>query len=108
MPQTQIAANEQRAIVQIEISCLDAQTQLARAGLTSDAARTFVDRLPSIDTLMPRLSFAEVAGEAEPPIAEQLVSPNALRQRRFRDRQAALRNASAPLRNADETAGDDP
>ena len=108
MPQTQIAANEQRAIVQIEISCLDAQTQLARAGLTSDAARTFVDRLPSIDTLMPRLSFAEVAAEAELPIAEQLVSPNALHQKRYRDRQAALRNAAAPLHNADETAGDDP
>jgi hypothetical protein len=103
MAQTQIVANEQRAIVQIEISCLDAQT-----GRTSEAARAFVDRLPAIDTLMPRLSFAEVADEAEPPIAEQLVSPNALRQRRFRDRQAALRNASAPLRNADETAGDDP
>src|SRR3984893_11951605 len=37
MAQTQIAANEQRAIVQIEISCLDAQT-----GRTSEAARAFV------------------------------------------------------------------
>ena len=92
MAQTQIAANEQRAIVQIEISCLDAQTQLAMAGLTSEAARAFVDRLPAIATLMPRLSFAE-----------QLVS-----QRRFRNRHVALRNASAPLRNADETAGSDP
>jgi hypothetical protein len=92
MAQTQIAANEQRAIVQIEISCLDAQTQLAMAGLTSEAARAFVDRLPAIDTLMPRLSFAE-----------QLVS-----QRRFRNRHVAVRNASAPLRNADETAGSDP
>jgi hypothetical protein len=69
MAQTQIAANEQQAIVQIEISCRDAQTQLAMAGLTSEAARAFVDRLPAIDTLMPCLSFAEVAGEAEPPIA---------------------------------------
>jgi hypothetical protein len=97
MAQTQIAAIEQKAIVQIELSCLDAQTELAVSGLTSEAARNFVDRLPSIDTLMPRLSFAEVAGEAEPPIAEQLVSPNALRQRRFREKQAALRNAPAPL-----------
>jgi hypothetical protein len=78
------------------------------AGLTSEAARAFVDRLPAIDTLMPRLSFAEVAAEAELPIAEQLVSPNALHQKRYRDRQAALRNAAAPLHNADETAGDDP
>ena len=43
---------------------------------------------------MPALSYAEIAGEAEPPIAEQLVSPNALRQQRYRERQKALRNAS--------------
>jgi hypothetical protein len=57
---------------------------------------------------MPRLSFAEIAGEAEPPVAEQLVSPNALRQRRFREKQALRRNGTealqAPSRNAD---GDD-
>jgi hypothetical protein len=55
---------------------------------------------------MPALSFAEIAGEAEPPVAEQLVSPNALRQRRFREKQAALRNGGqalqAPSRNADD------
>jgi hypothetical protein len=104
MAQTQIAATEQRAIVQIEMSCLDAQTALAVIGLTSEAARNFVDRLPSIDTLMPRLAFAELAGEADPPIAEQLVSSNALRQRRYRERQAALRNAPEPLRPAGEPA----
>jgi hypothetical protein len=91
------------------MSCLDAQTQLAMAGLTSEAGRAFVDRLPSIDTLMPRLSFAEIVGEAEPPIAEQLVGPNTLRQRRFGERQATLRNAPAPLQaTTDESAGDDP
>jgi hypothetical protein len=53
---------------------------------------------------MPRLSFAKIAGEAEPPVAEQLISPNALRQ---------CRNASEALqalaRNGDEApgAGDD-
>jgi hypothetical protein len=92
MAQTQIAAIEQKAIVQIELSCLDAQTQLTTAGLSSDAAREFVERLPSIETLMPKLSFAEVAGEADPPLAEQLIGPNALRQRRFRARKAALRS----------------
>ena len=46
---------------------------------------------------MPRLSFAEIAGEAEPPVAEQLITPNALRQRRYRERQAALRDAQALL-----------
>ena len=31
-------------------------------------------------------------GEANPPLIEQLVTPNALRQRRFRERQQALRD----------------
>ena len=42
---------------------------------------------------MPALSYRELAGEAHPPIVEQLIAPNALRQRRFRERQKALRNA---------------
>ena len=98
MAKTQIEAIEQNAIVQIELSCLEAQTKLAIAGLTSDSARSFIEQLPSIEVLMPRLSFAEVAGEAEPPIAEQLISPNALRQRRYRERQRlALQNAHNAL-----------
>jgi hypothetical protein len=103
MAQLQIEAIEQKAIVAIELSCLKAQEQIALAGLTSDAAKQFIERLPSVETLMPRLTFAEVAGEADPPIAEQLISSNALRQRRFRERQAALRNASEPLQAPVET-----
>ena len=77
------------------------------AGLTSEAALTFVAALPSVETLMPRLSFAEVAGEAEPPIAEQLVSSNALRQRRFREkRRNVIEALQAPERNANDPAGD--
>ena len=97
MATTQIEAIERKAITQIELSCLEAQTHLAVAGLTSGAAKEFIEKLPSIDVLMPRLSFSEVAGEAEPPIAEQLVSPNALRQRRHRERQKALRNGPTEL-----------
>jgi hypothetical protein len=108
MAQTRIAAIEAKAQTEIELSCLQAQETIALAGLTSDAARLFIEKLPGIETLMPRLSFAEIAGEAEPPVAEQLVSSNTQRQRRFRERQAALqRNAEAlqaPSRNAD---GDD-
>jgi hypothetical protein len=111
MAETQIEAIERKAITQIELSCLEAQTQIAVAGLTTDLARQFIEHLPSIETLMPRLSFAEVAGEAESPVAEQLISPNTLRQRRFRERQAALRNASgtlpSPLRNASDEDTDD-
>ncbi len=88
MATTQIEAIERKAIVQIETFCLDAQTSLAVSGLTSESAKSFVEALPSIDQLMQPLSLQEIAGDAEPPIAEQLVSPNALRQRRFRERRA--------------------
>jgi hypothetical protein len=94
MALAQIEAIEQKAIVQIGISCLDAQTKIAIAGLASDAAVQFVEALPGVEALMPRLSFAELAGEADPPIAEQMISSNALRQRRYRERQAALRNGN--------------
>src|SRR5262249_52149763 len=57
MAQTRVAAIEAKAIVQIELLCLKAQEQIALAGLTSDAARQFVEKLPTIETLMPALSF---------------------------------------------------
>lgn len=91
--QSQIAALEQQALVKIEQASVEAQTEIAIAGLTSAAARAFVERLPTVESLMPVLSYQELAGEADPPIVEQLVTPNALRQRRYRERQMALRNA---------------
>ena len=97
MARTHVEAIERKAVTEVEFSCYQAQERIAIAGLTSEAARHFIEALPSIDTLMPRLSFQEIAGEADPPIAEQLVTPNALRQRRFRERQAALRNAAETL-----------
>jgi hypothetical protein len=105
MAATRVEAIEQEAIVEIELSCLEAQTQLAVAGLASDQARQFIEKLPSIETLMPRLAFAELAGEADPPVAEQLISPNALRQQRYRDRQRALRDGNGALRNASADGG---
>ena len=104
MAETAIEAQEQKAKVQIELSCLDAQTKLATSGLTSDAASEFIEALPSIGDLMPRLSFAEVAGESQPPVAERLLSSNALRQQRFRERRAAaLQSVTEPLQVADVT-----
>ena len=95
MAETRVEAIERKAVTEIELSCLAAQEQIALSGLTTEAARQFVEALPKIEALMPRLTFAEVAGEAEPPVAEQLVSPNALRQRRYRERQKALRDAGS-------------
>lgn len=86
MAQTRIAAIETKAITAIEVGCLEAQTEIAASGLTSEGARRFFEHLPSVETLMPTLSFEEVAGKAAPPIAEQLTSPGALRQRRYRER----------------------
>ena len=106
MAQTAVEAQEQKAKTQIELSCLDAQTKLAVSGLTSEAALGFVEALPSVEDLMPRLSFAEVAGESQPPVAERLLSSNALRQQRFRERgAAALHSVTEPLQVADVTGG---
>src|SRR5262249_28238096 len=90
MATTRIAAIERKAITEIELSCLQAQEQIAVAGLSSEAAKQLFHELPAIETLMPCLSFDEIAGETEPPPAEQLITPNALRQRRWRARQALL------------------
>jgi hypothetical protein len=105
MAVTQIAAIERKAVVQIEVSCLKAQEHIAIAGLTSAAAKQFIDGLPSVETLMPAPSFNELAGEAEPPIAEQLVAPNVLRQRRYRERQKALRGDATVTPEASNSDG---
>jgi hypothetical protein len=108
--QARVAAIEQDAVVKIEIASIEAQTEIATAGLESDAARAFVAKLPTVESLMPALSYQEIAGEADPPVIEQLVSPNALRQRRFREKQKALRNAQTvtpgALRNSPDNAAD--
>jgi hypothetical protein len=113
MAQTRIAAIERKAITEIQVSCLAAQERIALAGLCSEAAREFIDQLPSIEALMPKLAFAQIADEAEPPVAEQLVSPNALRQRRYRERHrnaAVTHESNAEDGSAAETpvAGNDP
>ena len=53
---------------------------------------------------MPALSYRELAGQAEPPIVEQLITPNALRQRRFREKQKALHDANVTLPETDDEA----
>ena len=51
---------------------------------------------------MPALSYQELAADSEPPIIEQILTPNALRQRRFHERQKALRDASLTLPTKDD------
>jgi len=78
--QSRIAAMEARAVTTIEAASVEAQTKLALAGVTSEAAGAFIADLPSVDTLMSRLSFDEVAGRASSPLASQLIQPPGLRQ----------------------------
>jgi hypothetical protein len=106
--QAQIEAIERKALVEIELGCLQAQEQIALSGLTSDKALQFIEELPSIEKLMPKLSFGELSDEAEPPIAEQLVSSNALRQRRYRERQALRHNVTPALQASQRNAEDEP
>jgi len=58
--QTRIAALVKAAKVQIEQASLETQTTLVAGGLDSDAARAFLDAMPTPEALMPRLSMAEV------------------------------------------------
>ena len=105
--ESRVASLEQEAVVQIELASVEMQTEIAIAGLTSETARSFVERLPTVESLMPALSYDELAGEADPPIVEQLVSPNAMRQRRFRERHQALHNADVTPTPALGNATDD-
>jgi len=90
--QSKAEAIERQAITQIELSCLDFQQRIAVSGLTSDAARELVGSLPSMETLMPRLSYSELAGEADPPLVERLVTPHALQRAQAPLQQPALTN----------------
>lgn len=106
MAKTRIDEIERKAITQIEVQSLHAQEQIAIHGLTSAAAKAFINSLPPVEEIMPKLTFAEVSGEADPPVAEQLVSPNAMRQRRFREKQRALRNGPVTLPGYDSVTSD--
>jgi hypothetical protein len=95
MATTRIAAIEQAALVEIGKITVEGQTAIAASGLTTEAAQAFFNRLPPVEALMPQLTYEEIAGEAKPTVVEQLLSPNALRQRRYRERHRdGLRNAA--------------
>lgn len=55
-----IAAQERAAIAEIDRAALDIQTNLVRAGLTSDAAVEFLSAMPSVNDLMPPVSMDEL------------------------------------------------
>lgn len=79
MAKKRIEALEAAAVVKIEVASVDAQSQIAMAGLTSEGARAFFDQLPRVESLMERLSFDELSGRAKPPLASQLTANPAAR-----------------------------
>lgn len=56
----EIAALEQTARARIEADSVHAQTEVIANGLSSDAARAFLERLPSVEDIMPSLDFSRV------------------------------------------------
>lgn len=76
---SRIAAMEQSAVVRIEQASVDGQTQLALAGMTSEAARAFVQGLPQVEALMSRFSVSDLIQSAKPPPSSQLIANPAVR-----------------------------
>jgi hypothetical protein len=57
---TRIDELEKAARFEIERASLEIQTELATGALESAQARAFLDRMPSVEELMPPLKFGEV------------------------------------------------
>jgi len=60
---------EARARAQIEAASVQAQEQLMLGGLTTDAARRYVEGLPSVEALMPALDLLQVQATMAAPKA---------------------------------------
>jgi hypothetical protein len=59
---TRIAAIEKEAGLKIELHSIELQTQIIQQGLTSEAARSFLESLPAIEVLMPPLEVGKIEG----------------------------------------------
>jgi hypothetical protein len=66
-----VAALEAEAIVKIELHTAETVTRIIAHGLTSTAAREFLDSLPAVETLMPPLDVAAVRNMLESRGAQQ-------------------------------------
>ena len=60
--ETRLAASAKAAKVEIDRSTADLLTTLAAGALESSESRGFLESMPSIDALMPRLSLPELEG----------------------------------------------
>jgi hypothetical protein len=75
--QTRVAALVKEAQVLIDRQAIEHRTQIARAALTSDEARAFLDRMPTPEQLLPPLSSLQLpSGEVvalEAPVTQETV-----------------------------------
>ena len=62
LAKAQVEAAERTAKTRIEQHSLTAQTQLVSLGLASDAAKLFLENMPTVETLMPRLDVVTIKG----------------------------------------------
>jgi hypothetical protein len=69
---TRIAADAKRAKAVIEATSVEIQTELVSDGLTGDAARKFLESMPSPTELLPRLDVAGMRTEIEAQNVAQL------------------------------------
>lgn len=68
---SKIDALEKEAITKIERMSLEAQTQVIASGLESEAAKTFLNSMPAMDTLMPPIEIGEIQTLIESKRAER-------------------------------------
>jgi hypothetical protein len=90
MAKKRIEAIEAAAITEIEQASVTAQTEVLRVGLTSQAAFAFVDKMPALESLMPKLDFK---------VIEKLTGKSAIE---------APKGAVVPLRLVDPDEGGAP
>jgi hypothetical protein len=56
-----IEAMETQARTKIEAMSLSAQTEVIAHGMKSEAARGFLEKMPSLDSLMPSITQADIS-----------------------------------------------
>lgn len=70
---SKIEALEKEAITKIERLSLEAQTEVIASGLQSEAAKTFLNAMPALDTLMPAIEMGEIQSLVESKRAQRRI-----------------------------------
>lgn len=87
---TRLAALEREAKAAIERASLEVQTRLLAGGLDTDAARAFLEAMPTAEALMPPLRFDEVQRALPGATAPSLLGQGKELLREAQDTRGAL------------------